>query len=147
MLNAQATFRSDPAASCAIIANTMLSELQAATPAPSAQVFANSLLRLLNSYRFGLKQEEHSHGVLQFKPLSARVELAESQDGRVREAVALAHNELFPGQSTEEVVGKLSNAVRHYFHLEGPKVEGEVLPADTLSQFLSRLKEQLHSAA
>jgi hypothetical protein len=147
MFNAQAKFRSDPAASCAIIANTVLAELQAETPAPSAQVFANSLLRLLNSYRFGLKREEHSRGVLQFKPLAARVELIASQDGRVREAVAQAHEELFPGQSAEEVVGKLSNAVKHYFNLQGSEELGDVLSEDTLGRFLKSLKEQLHSAA
>lgn len=145
MFQAQATYKSDPRASCAIVAKSVLNELQARERAPAAKVFAQTLLRLLDSYRFGFTREEPSDGVLQFTPLSPSVEMYERQDEKVRTAIERAHAATFPNQSAADVVAELSRAVRHYFGLSNAGLEGvgEVIPVETLRDFLDRLKEQL----
>lgn len=149
MYQAQATYKSDPRASCAIVAKSVLDELQARERAPAAKVFARTLLRLLDSYRFGFTRDEPSDGVLQFTPLSSSVEMYERQDEKVRTAIERAHVETFPYQSAAVVVAELSHAVRHYFGLSNAELEGagDVIPVETLRDFLDRLKKQLSPSA
>ncbi len=146
---AQATYKSDPRASCAIVAKSVLDELQAREQAPSAKVFARTLLRLLDSYRFGFTRDEPSEGVLQFTPLSPSIEMYERQDEKVRSAIERAHVATFPDQSAGDVVAELSQAVRHYFGLRNANLEGvrDVIPVERLRDFLDRLKEQLSPSA
>lgn len=149
MFQAQAVYKSDPRASCAIIARSVLSELRADERAPAAKVFALTLLRLLDSYRFGFTRDEPSEGVLQFTPLSSSVEMYERQDEKVRAAIEHAHNATFPGQTAAVVVGELSQAVRHYFALDNAGLEGagDVIPVERLRDFLDQLKDQLSPSA
>lgn len=147
MLRAQANFKSDPRVSCAIVAGSVLAQLESQEIGEAGRVYANTLVRLLDGYRVGGITEEGSHGVLHYIPLSSSEDF--DSDGnveRVREAFQEAHHDVFPALSAEDFVKNVSDSIRHYIPASNrEKVESQ-LTLDQLKEFLAKLRGALRKA-
>jgi hypothetical protein len=134
-------------ASCAIVAESLLEELRAQEKHEASKVLAQTLLRVLDGYKFGtLGRDQTHHGVLRRTPLTKVFPVSAVQFERVQEALDRASVAIFPGMGTDDAVSLLSGTIRSEFGLPGPLDQGHMHRAE-LEQFLARLISELEPAA
>lgn len=144
MLNAQANFKSDPRISCAIVAGSVLAQLESNEIREAGRVYATTLVRLLDGYRVGGIAEEGSHGVLHYVPLSSGEDFY--NDGnveQVHEAFQAAHHNVFPTLSDDDFVKSVSASIRHYIPTNDQERVDAQVSLDQLKKFLAELRGAL----
>jgi hypothetical protein len=144
MLKAQANFKSDPRVSCAIVAGSVLAQLESNEIQEAGRVYATTLVRLLDSYRVGGIAEEGSHGVLHYVPLLSGEDFyADDNTEQVHKAFQAAHHNVFPTLSDEDFVKNVSASIRHYIPANEQDIVDAQISLERLKKFLAELRGAL----
>lgn len=150
MHRAQANFVSDPRVSCAIVARSVLAQLESENIKEAGRVYATTLVRLLDGYRVGGVEDDGSHGVLRYIPITATDDFPVERNAQgVQEAFHSAHVSVFPTLTSDKLFQEVSVSIRRYIPV-GQREEqpaAETISLDKLKQFLTALKNALIQVA
>ncbi len=146
-------------ASCSIVAESLLRELRndvgndaeksgsSDERRETAKVLAQTLLRVLDGYKFGALRKDHAHhGVLHRTTLTPKFRVDREQSGQMQEALTRAKDAVFPAMATDDTVRVLSDTIRTEFGLLTPAARQQSHRVE-LERFLVRLVSELEPAA
>lgn len=143
--------RSDPRLLCKLIALTTLEQLDAPQDPnnqDTSQLYAASLLRVLNAYRFGLPEVTPHKGVAEFTPFDQAEDDVWSEDSghsEVMSAIERARKRLSPKQTPDSYATMLSTALKGTFGLSNDSATSDSVRA--LRLFLSQFSSELRPDA
>lgn len=138
-------------ASCAIVAESLLKELRANERHGAAKVLAQTLLRVLDGYKFEtLARTQTHHGVLRRTPHTPAFRIQTCDSQRVESALNRTRLAIFGERATDETVDLLANVIKSEFGLipnSNTQHEDRVRLRAELDQFLTRLVSELEPAS
>jgi hypothetical protein len=148
MLRSRSHIASDPLANCAIVVDSLLREMELEERDETAKTFAETLLRVLDRYKFGVLRQERAHyGVLRRAPMKPRIKPDDGHDDKVIEAFDRTRGAIFPRLNKNQVVAQLTRAIRGEFDLVSNVQVGPQHQRDrrNLQRFLERLGNELEA--
>jgi hypothetical protein len=144
MQRAQAKFKSDPRTSCAIVARSVLAQLENEQIKEAGLVYVTTLVRLLDSYRVGGIVGHGSHGVLRYAPLSAGEDFAAPRNAsEVQAAFNEAHQSVFPRLTNDQLVNDISTSLKNLMSIENRQDAHDLVSREKLKLFLSAFEHAL----